>query len=142
MKVLIDRITCPYIDKHCDYHAQCVNCINSQINKNLGVSVMPRYIDAEKIEFFACSPWKAIVTKSSIDNIPTADVRENIHGKWEYVKWCEFRCSICGELSNSEPYKGCENFCPNCGADMRKRHNREYGHDGDGVINPAILTIG
>lgn len=27
------------------------------------------------------------------------------------------------------------------GEDLRKWHNKEYGHEGDGVVNPAILTI-
>jgi len=25
---------------------------------------------------------------------------------------------------------------------LRKWHNKEYGHEGDGVVNPAVLTIG
>ena len=28
------------------------------------------------------------------------------------------------------------------GEELRKWHNKEYNYDGDGVINPAILTIG
>ena len=40
------------------------------------------------------------------------------HGDWVYDHWCEFKCSECGEPSNSKPYKGKENFCPNCGAKM------------------------
>lgn len=43
-------------------------------------------------------------------------VREK--GKWTYDHWCEFKCSKCGTLSKTEP-RGGENFCPNCGADMR-----------------------
>jgi len=27
------------------------------------------------------------------------------------------------------------------GEDLRKWHNKEYGHEGEGVVNPAILTI-
>lgn len=27
------------------------------------------------------------------------------------------------------------------GEELRKWHNREYNYDGDGVVNPAILTI-
>lgn len=27
------------------------------------------------------------------------------------------------------------------GEDLRKWHNKSYGHDGDGVVNPAILTV-
>lgn len=52
--------------------------------------------------------------------MPAADVREVRKGKWEYDHWCEFKCSVCGAFSKSEPYRGRENFCPNCGADMRE----------------------
>ena len=43
-------------------------------------------------------------------------------GEWVYDHWCEFKCSKCGALSKTEP-RGEENFCPNCGADMRKGEN-------------------
>lgn len=39
-------------------------------------------------------------------------------GEWVYDHWCEFKCSLCGEFSSSKPYKGKENYCPNCGARM------------------------
>lgn len=47
-------------------------------------------------------------------------VREK--GEWVYDHWCEFKCSKCGALSKTEP-RGEENFCPNCGSDMRKEEN-------------------
>ena len=25
---------------------------------------------------------------------------------------------------------------------LRKWHNKEYGYDGDGVVNPAVMTVG
>lgn len=31
--------------------------------------------------------------------------------------------------------------CWKHGEELRKWHNKDYGHDGDGVVNPAILTI-
>lgn len=52
-----------------------------------------------------------------LSDVPLADVVEVVHGKWEYDHWCEFKCSICGHQSQSEP-RGKENFCPNCGAKM------------------------
>ncbi len=51
---------------------------------------------------------------------PTVDAVEVVHGEWVYDHWCEFKCSICGEFSNSMPYKGREKYCPNCGAKMDK----------------------
>jgi len=32
--------------------------------------------------------------------------------------------------------------CWKYGEDLRKWHNKEYNHEGEGVVNPAILTIG
>ena len=32
--------------------------------------------------------------------------------------------------------------CWEYGELLRKWHNKEYGYDGDGVVNPAILTVG
>ena len=54
----------------------------------------------------------------SISKLPAADVAPVRHGRWIYDHWCEFKCSVCGEFSNSKPYRGKENYCPNCGARM------------------------
>lgn len=84
---------------------------------------MPRYIDAEKIEFFASSPWKAIATKSSVDNIPTADVEEVRHGEWLLERepdgkpYC-FHCSVCDADFGRISIVSATPFCPWCGAKM------------------------
>lgn len=62
--------------------------------------------------------WDEAVLCEDIWKIPKADVAEVKHGQWVYDHWCEFKCSECGSWSNSEPYKGEENYCPNCGAKM------------------------
>lgn len=62
-----------------------------------------------------------------IESIPTANVREDVHGKWVVVEHEYLNCSVCGEAM----YTGCssskeamilkdhwKNFCPNCGARM------------------------
>ena len=52
-----------------------------------------------------------------IIKVPTADVRENVKGKWIKKKgslWSLATCSVCGELS----VEGDKPFCPNCGAQM------------------------
>ena len=49
---------------------------------------------------------------------PTIEAEPVKHGRWVYDHWCEFKCSVCGEWSKSEPYRGKENYCPNCGAKM------------------------
>ena len=54
-----------------------------------------------------------------VSKISAADVAPVVHGRWIYDHWCEFKCSVCGTFSDSKPYKGRENYCPNCGADMR-----------------------
>ena len=54
---------------------------------------------------------------------PTADVRENVQGKWlARTEHCDnstfigHRCSVCGYWKAM----GCMNYCPSCGADMRE----------------------
>ena len=94
---------------------------------------MPRYIDADEALRMMrnskqdCpfvdgkkSVWDVAhdCAISCVDAAPTADVAEVKHGKWVYVRWCEFKCSECGQLSDSKPYKGKEKYCPECGAKM------------------------
>ncbi len=55
-----------------------------------------------------------------IENIPAADVRPVVRGKWENVEPNFMaKCSNCRRyyISRDEKYEF--NFCPNCGADMR-----------------------
>ena len=70
-------------------------------------------------------------TIEMIDEMPTADVRENVRGEWiednPRDKSMMWRCSVCGRIAyyptigERKSYKKhCGyNFCPNCGADMR-----------------------
>lgn len=69
-----------------------------------------------------------------LDKSLTADVRENVNGRWvEVVDRTEmydkegvktwgmlFQCNQCGFVLNAiEGHTGQYNFCPNCGAEMR-----------------------
>ena len=56
--------------------------------------------------------------------IPAADVRENVRGEWVFEERAnQHRCPVCG----CDDYGECQqdgtvwfnNYCPNCGADMR-----------------------
>lgn len=72
-----------------------------------------------------------------INQFPAADVREVVHGKWvkledfdEYGggRYVEWHCSECYHVvktgwavrDKNVDEKPKENFCPNCGADMRE----------------------
>ena len=86
---------------------------------------MSRYIDADKlityikeipkIDRFA-KYWigEEATWVPFLESFPTADVRENVRGKWvKYGK--KWTCDKCGELVYDDDH----NFCPNCGAYMR-----------------------
>lgn len=56
------------------------------------------------------------------------------------------------ELSHKADVEGITGFMYGCavqilslhwvyGEELRVWHNRKYGHEGDGVVNPAIITI-
>lgn len=101
---------------------------------------MPKYIEVEELEnlvqheiddckeelatanyestkglFYIISAAKRVVTIAK--NMPSADVRENIHGEWqiEMEYGAEiYTCSKCGFESADD-----SNFCSECGADMK-----------------------
>lgn len=56
-----------------------------------------------------------------IDDIPTADVRENVRGEWLSGDCMGASCSKCGEYFSFRTFSEVHNFnfCPNCGAEMR-----------------------
>ena len=91
---------------------------------------MSRYIDADKLMKtleedipITDNPVEVMVSViSTVEEQPTADVRENVMGEWQKVdeqpyfrkhfhKVC---CSVCRKQGYDY-----WNFCPNCGADMR-----------------------
>ena len=54
-----------------------------------------------------------------VNSIPytTADVRPLVRGKWEYISFMTVKCSNCKEIFHELE---CDNFCPNCGAQMEE----------------------
>ena len=100
-----------------------------------------RYIDADRLiddirpfaEYDSTLRNKDWVRRFeiAIDNVPTADVRENVRGEWiednSREKSMMWRCSVCGRIAyyptigpRKSYKKHCGyNFCPNCGAEMR-----------------------
>lgn len=96
---------------------------------------MNRYIKADDLidklhkqfpndRFYNDKYWDSNRVLRAIGDTPTADVRENTHGKWIRTPMAcygggtitEFECSACGEHQIVE-----SNFCPNCGDDKRTK---------------------
>ena len=61
---------------------------------------------------------------SLIEELPSADVRPNVHGHWEEDGHGHIICSACKE-ANVSTWKS--RFCPMCGADMRGKANEDRG---------------
>lgn len=63
--------------------------------------------------------------KEIVDELPSVDVRANIHGHWLIQKhglfMRSFWCSRCGMYSASDAF----NYCPWCGADMDEKPELE-----------------
>ena len=60
-----------------------------------------------------------VAYKEQFEAMPSADVAPVIHSQWKY-KCGEIQCPKCGNRIHRIDLSGCLNFCPNCGADMRK----------------------
>jgi len=87
---------------------------------------MAEYIEREAVlEMLKqeCSPMVFAYLTNLVNDIPAADVRLVVRGKWiDTVQSCHdsphVKCSMCGEYYWR--YFNIFNFCPNCGADMRE----------------------
>lgn len=99
---------------------------------------MPRYIDVDTVAFditglARISPYNfrgiAFYFLEQLDSMPSADVRENVRGKWIPVtngrggSECNQCHAYAPTYKNGTEYNS--NFCPNCGADMRQRSKNE-----------------
>ena len=77
-----------------------------------------RLIDANALNWGRC-PTDGKLAKAWLDEAPTADAVEVVHGRWYWKpsgeKRCTLTCSVCeSQDGTSESY----NYCPNCGAKM------------------------
>lgn len=93
---------------------------------------MSKYINADKLIdeiIFNEEDVGIIGSKEVIDiikNMPSADVRENIHGEWKGGAFCGYDMYgeavitpiICSECKYE--VEEVSNYCPNCGADMSR----------------------
>lgn len=91
---------------------------------------MAEYIEREAVNALIeaeCSPKVAAFLNHAIDNIPAADVRPVVRGKWKvsvHKTYYDVSCSVCGINSffqvDEKDSVSYANYCPNCGADMRE----------------------
>ena len=88
---------------------------------------MAEYIErAKAAEYFEKSKqvmWHKddVAATVSNDSIPTADVAEVRHGRWEEERWCDnFQhiCSLCRKTVRVHPQSVAYVYCPYCGAKM------------------------
>lgn len=85
---------------------------------------MSRYIDADKLKVEMMrvgnnAQMKRLIIETYIDTAPTADVRQNIYGRWlKAGNLVDDICSVCGKVvfQFREEYI----YCPYCGSEMRK----------------------
>lgn len=79
---------------------------------------MPKYIDAEKIEWHTLyfnGGKQEITYKDEVDALPDEDIAPVIHAKWVPGKM-SYSCSNCLCVNDFVDLSTC--YCPNCGAKM------------------------
>ena len=86
-----------------------------------------KYIEKEALMDFANNHVNGIIDTNDIARFPTADVVEVVHGRWEYLQDDEWRCSNCHTVFNTggKWIPMTDNFCSECGADMRERRDND-----------------
>ncbi len=116
------------------------------IDRQLAYETLKDYFEAEEV-WTDEGHFYVDMCRELLDDIPAADVRENIKGKWELSESGDARCSRCGHITSerlvtwgvihgdelavgditmevgtpiitaSKPF-----FCSACGADMRGKN--------------------
>lgn len=86
-------------------------------------------IEQVRRNWYAESEWIGEEQARLLNNLPAADVRENVRGEWlpmkrfggEKGQTPDVMCSVCHAPALWLGTLGCirSNYCPNCGADMR-----------------------
>lgn len=76
------------------------------------------------IEYFQCSHISESFIRAVVEQIPAADVRPVVRGKWIHKpgrdgEWICDQCSHELEFIDGRTF-GMPNYCPNCGAAMRE----------------------
>ena len=64
--------------------------------------------------------WDTIGVLNIVNKQPTVEAKEVVHGKWEDDQYV-WKCNRCNRWLEVTDGNGEMNFCPNCGADMRKK---------------------
>ena len=83
-----------------------------------------RLIDANALKgdfMFLRKMWSGTEIMAMIDDAPTVDAVEVVHGHWYKAPHHPYRCSNCGEMALLDMYGESHyrsNYCPNCGAKM------------------------
>lgn len=93
------------------------------------VNRMARYIDADAliddIRKHSESYFADDFAHEWVDKQPSADAKPIQHGNW--IKYGHhITCDQCGQSMCDKDHEGDtipQNFCPNCGADMRGKQN-------------------
>ena len=112
------------------YEEPCDGCCQAHCGFEQNVS---RYIDesilVEKVYKGEGLPTisRSVLVNCVLPTIPTADVRENVRGKWQITDAYPHNvyCSVCHKKFAQTHWAVWEdgslprNYCPNCGADMR-----------------------
>ena len=82
---------------------------------------MSRYINADAIEYhevFDGDEFVRVAYGDDIDELPTADVVEVVHGEWVLNDDQVYECKDCGYVPSFDGYTYF-NYCPNCGSKMK-----------------------
>ena len=80
---------------------------------------MPEYITKEAVkQAMRSQPRGILFTEWELDQVPTVDAMEVVHGRWEQGDMYDYGdvCSRCDWDSSREPCR--YHYCPNCGAKM------------------------
>jgi rubrerythrin len=83
-----------------------------------------KLIDADKILEVYKDEWEGQVILDAIANAPEVEARPIVHGEWNFNRGaaCGEKSYFCSVCADGESDYGTDDFCPKCGAVMKKEN--------------------
>ena len=98
-----------------------------------------KFVDINSKDFYSLGVitylkrWADLMEKEIENGAKVADIADKTShiANTEGISGYMYGCAV-SALSHFWEY----------GEELKKWHNKEYNHDGEGVVNPAIITVG
>lgn len=96
----------------------------------IDADVFKEYVGDSVLDADLSIPYNETTVREYLDDMPTINAKPVVYAHWEleFDSKCReigYHCSNCDGDWHRKAVRSITNFCPNCGAEMERRDDRE-----------------